>query len=57
MSDNRMFDDAELDAVSAAAHGRDVRLIPVLINELNKALGTNFPAGTIDPPPAPCHPK
>jgi hypothetical protein len=55
MSDNRMLDDAELDAVSAA--GRDGLLIPVLINALNKVFGTNLPGGTIDPPPAPCHPK
>ena len=54
MSDNRILNDAELDAVSA---GRDVYLIPVLINALNKVLGTDLPGGNIDPPPAPCHPK
>jgi hypothetical protein len=54
MSDNRMLDDAELNAVSA---GRDGPLIPVIINTINKVLGTNLPGGTIDPPPAPCHPK
>ena len=54
MSDNRMLNDAELNAVSG---GRDVLLVPVLINVMNKVLGTNLPGGNIDPPPAPCHPK
>jgi hypothetical protein len=54
MSDNRMLNDVELDTVSA---GRDGPLIPVIINTINKVMGTNLPGGIIDPPPAPCHPK
>jgi hypothetical protein len=44
----------ELDAVSG---GVDGPLAPVIIHTINTVLGTNIPGGTIDPPPAPCHPK
>ena len=44
----------ELDAVSG---GVDGPLAPVIIHTINTILGTNIPGGTIDPPPAPCHPK
>ena len=54
MSDYRMLDDAELDAVSG---GHDGLLLPGIINTVNKVMGTNLPGGTIDPPPAACHPK
>jgi hypothetical protein len=54
MSENRMLDDAELDAVSG---GLDRPLLPVIIHTINTVCGTNLPGGTIDPPPAPCHPK
>jgi len=54
MSDNRMLEDAELDAVSG---GLDRPLLPVIIRTINKALGTNFPGGQSDPLPANCHPK
>jgi hypothetical protein len=40
MNDNRMLEDAELDAVSG---GLDVPLMPVIISTINSVFGTHFP--------------